>query len=149
VSFVIREGTLEELLSIDLLLPEFEQKSSKENLAQRLKNRKSLLLIACENDKPIAYKLGYELSSKEFYSWLGGVVPDYRKRGVATKLREAQESWAIENGYSSISVKSMNQFPAMLQLLIASDYQITGYEDNGTLESSKIKFSKKLVNINE
>lgn len=149
MSFVIREGTLKELLVIDLLLPEFEQKSSKEKLAQRLKNRKSLLLVACENDKPVAYKLGYEISSSEFYSWLGGVHPDYRKRGIATTLREVQESWAIENGYTNISVKSMNQFPAMLKLLIASGYQVTGYEDNGTAESSKIKFSKKLLNIKE
>lgn len=141
----ITEGTIEELISIDLLVPEFEQKHTIEKLRERLADKANLILVARENGRPIAYKLGYEISSNEFYSWLGGVLPQYRKQGIATKLREAQENWAVENGYKRISVKSMNQFPAMLQLLIGSGYQITGYEDNGSPDNSKIKFSKRLI----
>ncbi|HBF45439.1 MAG TPA: GNAT family N-acetyltransferase, partial [Shewanella frigidimarina] len=48
------------------------------------------------------------------------------------------------NGFKSIKVKSMNQFPAMLQMLIASGYQICGYENNGSIAESKIEFIKFL-----
>ncbi|GAL27803.1 acetyltransferase GNAT family [Vibrio variabilis] len=53
------------------------------------------MLIAAHNNKPIAYKIGYELSEAEFYSWLGGVSIDYRKLGIATELREQQEAWGL------------------------------------------------------
>lgn len=110
----------------------------------KLTGKVHLILIASHNKKPIAYKIGYEVSDTEFYSLLGGVDPNYRQKGVATKLREQQESWALNHGYSAISVKSMNQYQAMLQLLISSGYQISGYEDNGCTASSKIKFIKQL-----
>jgi hypothetical protein len=38
----------------------------------------------------------------------------------------------------------MNQYQAMLQLLISSGYQISGYEDNGCTATSKINFIKQL-----
>ncbi|MEH6451640.1 MAG: hypothetical protein V7782_01235 [Psychromonas sp.] len=92
----------------------------------------------------MGYKIGYALSDTEFYSWLGGFSCDYRRRGVAVKLRNHQETLALKSGYSSISVKSMNRYPAMLQLLISSGCQINGYENNGSVENSKIQFLQQL-----
>lgn len=137
-------GTIEEVLAVDYEIPEFGSKMTKEKLANRLEKKANLILIASHNGIPIAYKVGYEKAPHEFYSWLGGVVPAFRKLGVATVLREQQETWVLENGYRTISVKSMNKYPAMLQLLISSGYQIFGYEDNGSSENSKIQFIKQL-----
>lgn len=58
----------------------------------------------------------------------------YRPKNVGTK-----------KGYQSISVKSMNQYPAMLQMLISNGYQISGYENNDDLALNKICFVKPLV----
>jgi ribosomal protein S18 acetylase RimI-like enzyme len=139
-----RTGTLDEVLAVDSQIPEFDGRTNKQKLDERLKNRQHLVLIAEASQQPIAYKLGYALSDSEFYSWLGGVIPSYRKQGIATKLREAQEALAVENNYQVLSVKSMNRYPAMLQLLISSGYHISGYEDKGDTDSSKICFYKKL-----
>ncbi|SON48470.1 GNAT family N-acetyltransferase [Vibrio tapetis] len=138
-------GTIDHVIAINHQIPEFDDRTTFNYLASRLTNTCHLILIAKVDDVPVAYKIGYALSDSEFYSWLGGVVPRYRKQGIATILRENQESWAFNSGYSSISVKSMNQYPAMLQLLISSGYQINGYEDNGTKENSKIQFIKTLL----
>lgn len=142
--FVFHLGTITDVLAVDAQIPEFDGRTTANKLMNKLANKANLILIASHNDKPVAYKVGYALSSTEFYSWLGGVCPKYRKQGVATELRKRQELWALENGYSSICVKSMNQYQAMLQLLISSGYYISGYEDNGCVANSKIIFIKYL-----
>ncbi|WP_229711250.1 hypothetical protein [Agarivorans gilvus] len=47
-------------------------------------------------------------------------------------MRKQQEAWAMEHGYQRISVKSMSCYPSMLRLLMASGYQMVGFEDNGS-----------------
>lgn len=144
MNITITTGSIDEVLSIDAQIPEFDGQTTKHSLQQRLTNKDSLILIAYANGKPIGYKLGYAKSKTAFYSWLGGVIPSHRKQGIATKLRQFQESWAIDNHYASINVKSMNRFPTMLQMLISSGYQICGYQDNGNEQNSKIRFIKYL-----
>lgn len=140
----IRQGTIEDVIEVDTQIPEFDGRNTKEKLEQRLGDIPHLILIATHNDQPVAYKMGYELSQFEFYSWLGGVIPTARKNGIATQLRLAQERWVREHGYQTISVKSMNRYPAMLQLLISSGYHVSGYEDQGSTDNSKIRFIKRM-----
>lgn len=140
----IGEGTIDEVLLIDAQIPEFAVKSPAEKLTGRLMGRVHLLLVAKDNGVPIGYKLGYAVSDSEFYSWHGAIVPTYRKRGIATRLRDTQEAWVRKKGFKTISVKSMNRFPAMLQLLISSGYKISGYVDEGDPSNSKILFCKQL-----
>ena len=104
--------------------------------------------MAKVNGGAVGYKLGYALSSSVFYSWLGGVIPAYRQMGIASSLSQQQEDWARKSGYEHVEVKSMNRYPAMLQLLISSGYRITGYEDRGDENTSKICFSKTLIKQN-
>lgn len=137
-------GTIDDVVVIDQQIPEFDGRITRERLTSRVKQTRDLILVAKVDDVPVAYKIGYALSGSEFYSWLGGVIPRFRQQGIATMLRKRQEEWAYQAGYSSISVKSMNRYPAMLQLLISSGYQINGYENNGTEGNSKIQFIKKL-----
>lgn len=40
-------------------------------------HKKYHLISAYIEDQPVAFKLGYELNEREFYSWLGGVIPEY------------------------------------------------------------------------
>lgn len=140
----IRQGTIEDVIEVDTQIPEFDGRNTKEKLELRLSDIPHLILIATHNDQPVAYKMGYELSHFEFYSWLGGVIPTARKNGIATQLRLVQERWVREHGYQTISVKSMNRYPAMLQLLISSGYHVSGYEDQGSTDNSKIRFIKRM-----
>lgn len=142
----IEIGTIEDALLVETNIPEFESRASqREKITNRLIDKTSLILVARIDDELAGYKIGYALSNQTFYSWLGGVAPQYRRRGIATKLREFQEYWAKESGYTDIEVKSMNKFPSMLQLLISSGYQIHGYEDNNSKNAGKILFNKKLA----
>jgi predicted GNAT superfamily acetyltransferase len=137
-------GTVSDILDVLALTPEFANVIFADSIGNRLAGRNHLILVARFESKPVGFKVGYELSDGQFYSWLGGVIPEHRQMKVASQLRQLQESWAVENGFNSINVKSMNQFPAMLQMLIGSGYQICGYENNGSITDSKIEFIKFL-----
>lgn len=146
MSITCEIGSIEDVLLIDSQMTEFCGTVTLKSIKDRLQNKNHLILIAKFNGELAGYKIGYQLTNKEFYSWLGAVSPDCRKLGIASALRKYQENWVLNSGYSLIRVKSMNRFSAMLHLLIASDYKISGYEDNGSIESSKIHFIKELKN---
>ncbi|WP_237468015.1 GNAT family N-acetyltransferase [Vibrio stylophorae] len=139
-----RMGTFNDVLIINQQMPEFDDRTTRAVLEVRLANRDYRLLVAYVDDMPVGYQLVYALSATESYLWLAGVCPDYRQYGIATALRTQQEFWAKGQGYQQMRVKSMNRYPAMLQLLIRSGYQIDGYEDAGSSHNSKICFCKAL-----
>ncbi|TON38836.1 GNAT family N-acetyltransferase, partial [Vibrio parahaemolyticus] len=100
-----------------------------DSMSQRLGDKNSLILVAEKNGAIVGFKIGYELDEDTFYSWFGGVAPQARNEGVAQMLLEAQEEWVAEQGYKTLKVKSRNQFPAMLRLLLRNGYLIEKFEE--------------------
>lgn len=125
-------------------IPEFTGDFDYQEMVDKIAGRKCLSLIYVIDDTPVAFKLGYEINPSEFYSWLGGVVPGHRGYGIAKKLLLKQESWAREQGYSAIRVKSMNDFPEMLCMLISNGYLINDVSNKDSPKDLKIHFYKNL-----
>jgi GNAT superfamily N-acetyltransferase len=113
-------------------------------LDEKLAGRAPLYLAAVVDGRAAGFKIGYPLSETVFYSWLGGVAPEFRCAGVAAALLAHQERWAAAHGYREMQVKSMNRFPGMLRLLIKNGYRITGVEGSEPVEM-KICFAKQLI----
>jgi GNAT superfamily N-acetyltransferase len=141
---LVREGTLQEVVTIVERISEFTNKESVDSLQRRLTGKKHQVLLAEQNGTLLGFKIGYELDEKTFYSWFGGVCPSARRKGVAQALLEHQEAWAIQQGYRAIKVKSRNQFPSMLRMLINNHYLIADYEPKTPLLESRIHFVKEL-----
>lgn len=109
-----------------------------------LKDRSQiLLLIARVEGKAVGFKLGYLLDSSTYYSWLGGVLPEYRGVGVALDLMKEQHCWCQGQGFKKIQTKTQNRFKAMLLLNLEQDFEIIGYEDSP--EGPKIILEKSLL----
>ncbi|EKO3967354.1 GNAT family N-acetyltransferase [Vibrio fluvialis] len=142
----IRLGTLAEAEQVVQEIGEFIRKETVETLAQRLAGKRDLILIAEEDGQLLGFKIGYELDSETFYSWFGGVSSLARNRGVAQQLLDAQEQWVAEQGYGKLTVKSRNQFPAMLRLLLRNGYLIENFEKTEPLAESRIHFVKHFLN---
>jgi ribosomal protein S18 acetylase RimI-like enzyme len=105
---------------------------------------KLLILIAMDNNKVIGYKIGYEQDSQTFYSWLGGVDPDYRTHGIASMLMEKQHHYLKEKGYRVVRTKTMNKWRHMLLLNIKYGFDVIDtYTDEKGLH--KIILEKKLL----
>lgn len=121
MSFVIKTGTIEEVVAISKLIPEFDNPHEASEYIKRLADKKYLILIAYDTDKPVGFKVGYEkYPDGSFYSWMGAVLPAYRRHQVAKKLAEVQETWAKENGYSKIQFKTRNRHTAMLLFALST-----------------------------
>ena len=144
MTMLIREGTLEEALQVVTRVKEFTNEETIESMAQRLGDKNNLILVAEKNGSILGFKIGYELDDDTFYSWFGGVAPQARNEGVAQMLLEAQEEWVAEQGYKTLKVKSRNQFPAMLRLLLRNGYLIEKFDENLNLRESRVHFIKAI-----
>lgn len=88
-----------------------------DDFASRVEERAaSMLQLACLGGQVVGYKLGYRRNPEVFYSWLGGVLPQHRRQGVARELLERQHAWCRESGYRRVRTDTTNAFKDMLLL---------------------------------
>ena len=123
-NFQIKNGSIEEAINISMRLPEFHNPHQKEVYEERLGSKKHLILIAYKNEEPIGFKVGYERDDT-FYSWMGGVLPNFRKSGVAKKLATVQEDWARKNGFQTITFKTRNRLKGMLIFALKNNFNLS------------------------
>ena len=114
-SFQLREASLSELLWLHERIVEFPGNSSFTFYEDRLRHRVSLALVALWDGELAGFKVGYPSELPEqFYSWMGGVRPEFRRKGIATALTEEQERWTKEVGFRAVFFKTRNRFPGMI-----------------------------------
>lgn len=90
-------------------------------------NHDLLLLFAVDaTGAAIGFKIGYREDPETYYSWLGGVLPQYRGQGIAAQLMERQHVWCAARGYKYIRTKTMNQWRSMLLLNIKMGFDVIG-----------------------
>ncbi|UJD78353.1 GNAT family N-acetyltransferase [Serratia rubidaea] len=139
-----RTATLAEIQQLYQHIPEFNAAHRLQDLQLRIGDAMHYALIAELDDQPAGFKLGYQTGDDTFYSWLGGVLPAFRRRGVAGRLLEEQERWAHTQGFRRLTVKTRNQFRGMLMLLIARHYQIITLEKKGEVADYRLLLEKTL-----
>jgi GNAT superfamily N-acetyltransferase len=106
-------------------------------------NKKFHLVIGYVDEQAVGFKMGYEQNQFEFYSWLGGVIPEYRGLGIAGDLMAEQHRWCREQGYSKIKTKTQNRFMPMLILNLKNGFEIIGVDPTDK-EGLKIIMEKKI-----
>lgn len=103
-----------------------------------------LQLVARLGDVPAGFFLGFELKPTVYFGWFYGVVPEHRRKGVASQVMEAVHSWARQNGYESIRFECHNQHRPMLHLAIAQEYDIVGMRWDADRGDNLVIFEKVL-----
>lgn len=98
-------------------------------------------VLAYQNDNLIGFKIGYPYSENTFYSWIGGIIPQFRKKGIATQLAKLQEDYVRSKGFTKLRTKSMNQYKPMMVLNLKNDFDITKIYTNSKGQT-KIVFEK-------
>lgn len=83
-------------------------------------------IVALEDGQVAGFKLGYCDRPGRFYSWLGGVAPEFRRRGIATELMRLQHERCREVGYQRIRTHTTNARRTMLLLNIRAGFDIIG-----------------------
>ncbi len=141
----IRKGTFQEAIKISNQIPEFTDTLSEQDFLKRTGDRTYLILVACDQEIPIGFKIGYDRRGDgSFYSWLGGVVPQYRRQGIARKLASMLENWVKLKGYDRVIVKTRNCFREMIQFLISTEYKLVKVIPQEDLRDNRLIFEKIL-----
>jgi GNAT superfamily N-acetyltransferase len=118
-----------------------------ESFRRRFQGRSNALqLIARIEDRPVGFFLGFELKPTVYFAWFYGVLPDFRRQGIASQLMDAVHSWAGQNGYESIRFECHNQHRPMLHLAIAQHYDIVGMRWDPDRGDNLVIFEKVLAN---
>jgi GNAT superfamily N-acetyltransferase len=99
--------------------------------------------LALVGGTPVGFKIGYAMSEDRYYSWLGGVDPDHRRRGIAAQLMERQHDWARSRGYTTIETRSEQTNVAMARVNLASGFVVCGMQSHP--DRTQIFFSKSLA----
>jgi GNAT superfamily N-acetyltransferase len=105
----------------------------------------ALTLIARVHDRPAGFWIGFELKPQMFYHWLGAVLPDHRRQGIARQLDEAQKSWARDHGYEFIRTECLNHQREFLLFALAGGFDIVGVRWDSTHADNLVVLEKNLV----
>jgi len=143
----IIEGTIKIALEVARQIPEFSPSYGKSEYEKRLQNKQSQILIATVDNKPVGFKAGYK-EEHYFYSWMGGVIPKYRRKGIAAELAKFQEDWVKEKGLDIIRFKTQNKFKGMLLFAIKNGFSIIGTVPYNGGEGFKIVLEKNIKSKN-
>ena len=144
-SFHIHEDKLDDAFIVSKNIPEFDDPYEISEYSKRLNSTVHLILTAYDDHNPIAFKIGYHrYSDGSFYSWMGGVLPNYRRKGIANNLADHQETWAKKKGYKSIKLQTRSKHNAMLALAINRGFQITNRNEKTSNSNTYIWMSKPI-----
>ncbi|MCS6852557.1 MAG: GNAT family N-acetyltransferase [Gemmataceae bacterium] len=124
----------------------FRPPRNEESFLRRYRGRYNVLqMIARIQDRPVGFFLGFELKPTVFFAWFYGVLPEYRRQGIASQLMDAVHSWARQNDYESIRFECHNQHRPMLHLAIALEYDIVGIRWDPDRGDNLVIFEKVLT----
>ena len=129
-------------MDLSFKIPEFNSPFEIKEYKKRCAG-KHLALIAEIDNQPVGFKVGYDrFNNGSFYSWMGGVLPDFRQKGVASLLADLQENWAIINGYNSILLKTRKKHKAMISFSLKHGFTITEENRMNLNEETRIWMEK-------
>lgn len=109
----------------------FEDSADKDwldSLQWRLENMpNATVFIAEDGSKLIGYQVGYATAYNRYYNWLNGVIPEYRRRGIAKELMRYQYEWLQGSHYKSLEVQIEQHNTPMIQLSLDCGFNISGF----------------------
>jgi len=123
----------------------FRPARNEEFFQRRYLGRYNILqMVARVDDRPVGFFLGFELKPRVFFAWFYGVLPAYRRQGIASQMMEAVHSWARLQDYEAIRFEAHNQHRPMLHLAIALEYDIVGIRWDPDRGANLVLFQKTL-----
>lgn len=100
-------------------------------------------ILALSNSRYVGFKTGYTRRDKQFHSWLGGVIPESRRSGIASELMNRLHEHLISRNYEKVRTQTGNEYRSMLLLNIKLGYDVIGTYVNGK-NQIRITLEKKI-----
>ena len=93
-----------------------------------MKHRNPSIFTVEYNERLFGFKIGYGFEDI-YYSWLGGVDPNYRGLGVASELLVRQHLFAKSEGYRIVRTVIPDIWPDMLRLNLRQGFKVVGTDN--------------------
>lgn len=123
----------------------FRPRADSELFTRRFMGRHNVLtLLARVEEKPVGFWIGFELKPGVFYHWLGAVVPDARRAGIASQLHDALESWSREQDYEHLRCECLNAQEEFIHFAVSAGYTIVGVRWDSTHADNMVIFEKSI-----
>ncbi len=108
-------------------------------------NPDTIVLTASYNNIIVGFKVGYGRSKNVFYSAKGGVLPEYRRLGIARKLLNSMMIEAHKLGYELFCYDTFpNRHRGMIILGLNEGFTVTDAKWNDFYQDFQIHLEKKL-----
>lgn len=131
--------------AVDLYNQMFRPKADLAFIERRFKGRYNpLTLLARVDGRPVGFWIGYELKPGMYYHWMGAVVPELRRAGIASQMQEAQQAWARDHEYEYIRCECLNHQREFIHFAIENGYDVVGIRWDSTHADNLIVFEKAL-----
>ncbi len=140
---VVGSGELD--LLADLYNEVFTPNTSQESLQRRFLGRHNVsMLVAMLDDRHVGFVVGFELTPATYFCWVCGILPDFRRLGIATQLMQAEQAWAQEHHYQIMRFECQNQHRPMLHVAITEGFDLVGIRWDSSTAHNVAIFEKEL-----
>ncbi len=104
-----------------------------------------MILLAYVSGVPVGFKVGYKEDRFTFYSAKGGVLSEYRRRGIARILLEHMCDTVRSWGYRRLAYDTFpNRDRGMTVMGLTEDFRVTRADYNPVYRDFRIRFEKDL-----
>ncbi len=104
-----------------------------------------LMLVAWHGTTPVGFKVGYRENRFIFYSAKGGVMPAFRRQGVATALLSEMAHHAREMGFRRFAFDTFpNLHPGMTIMALERGFRLVKSDYNTVYREYRLRFEMVL-----
>lgn len=116
-----------------------------ERIINRFDRPDLLMLVAYHHNEPVGFKVGYAESGDVFYSAKGGVMPAYRRQGIARHLLDEMIRRVKQKGYRRFAFDTFpNRHYGMAVLGFKEDFRLTAADFNPVYRDYRLRFEKSI-----
>lgn len=117
-----------------------------ERIINSFKRKDLLMLLAYVDDVPAGFKIGYAQNKRVYYSAKGGVLPDFRRRGIARAMLYLMIDIVHKRGYERFMYDTFpNRHPGMVIMGLQEGFEIIRADYNPTYKDYRLRLAKTLI----
>lgn len=139
---IVSPSSLGDVERVHALIPEFSGPPT--DFRDRLNDKEFLALLAQKEGHDAGYAVSYRLDADTVYIWMVGVVPEFRKAAVWSRLFEETLAWARQQGFRRVRLKTRNTRRQMLAWLVKNDFRFIAVEPYPDSMDNRILTEKNL-----
>ncbi|MEM6647288.1 MAG: GNAT family N-acetyltransferase [Bacteroidota bacterium] len=105
-----------------------------------------MMLLASVDRKPVGFKIGYRESRHTYYSAKGGVLPAYRRLGLARVMLDVMMEQVRDRGYRHFAYDTFpNKHPGMTTLGLHCGFRVVKADFNTVYNDFRLRLEKRLT----